>query len=82
MGFKCIIHQMKGTLLLYLLVYLLLRINMQVKKIYRNAFCYLIVSVYFSTNNVIGSLKCCIYARKIYVEGTESQIVFVYLSCY
>ena len=36
--------------------------------------------VHISTNNVIGSLKCCIHVVNIHVEGTVSQILFLYPS--
>ena len=38
--------------------------------------------VHISTNNVIGGLKFCIHVVNIHVEGTVSQIFFIYLSFY
>ena len=38
--------------------------------------------VHISTNNVIGSLKFCIHEGNIHVEGSVSQIFFLYPSFY
>ena len=38
--------------------------------------------VHISSNNVIGSLKCCMHVGNIHVEGTVSQIVCSYHSFY
>ena len=63
-----------GDILLYLLVYLFLRINMKAKIcIGKGLFFYLKLSiVYISTNNVIGSLKACVHLGNTHGEGTVS----------
>ena len=38
--------------------------------------------VHISTNNVIVGLKFCIHVGNIHVEGTVSQILFLYHSFY
>ena len=75
---------MKESILLYLLVFFSLRINMKVKKEYKEMiFFYLNLSiVHISTNNVIAGLKFCIHVGNIHVEGTVSKIFSLYLSYY
>ena len=38
--------------------------------------------IHISTNNVIGSVKCCTHVGNIHIEGTVSQIFFLYASLY
>ena len=81
MGFQCFIHQMKGIIFLYMLIYLILRKNKR-KQIYmERCFFYFYFSiVHISSNNVIGSLNVCKHVSNIHVEGTVSQIFFPYHS--
>ena len=82
--FQCIIYQMKGISLLYLLIHLNRKIIQNLKKLHakKGIFNLYFSIVRISTNNVLGRLKLCMYLNNIPLEGTVSQIFYLSPSFY
>ena len=81
LNFQCIIYQMKGIFLLYLLIQLNGKITHNFKNCMRKKgfLSYIFSIVLISTNNVLGSLKFCMHLNNIPLQETVSQFFF-YLS--
>ena len=74
----CIIHQMKENICLYLLMYLILKIDMEVENgILKSIFfTFIFDRPYISTNVILGGPKLWMHVLNIHVEGMVSQILF------
>ena len=77
------IHQIKGSIFLYLLMYVILEIDMKFKIcIQKYFFGFYFSIVHISTNIVFRNLESRVAIGEIHVEGTVSQNLVLGLSFY
>ena len=73
---------MKGNICLYLMMYFILRIYINVKNYIESFFNIYFSIVHISLNFVVNKLKFCVAVDDIYIEGKMSQNFVLSLRIY